>query len=350
MNNDKTERYNSVRIEWAPILNVYEYKILDVLLFYSNLTQANEGKGYLFHVRTIARQCNIPAGTVSKTLSTFPFIIKHGVNKAMSIEMDYNKCIEWIEGKLKRSKTTVSDKYIKTLTVSQGNGDCFPGKPISNSIKGTCTKPDVTFDNQPKNINNKAGFDCVSNNSIGSVPVPDNKDNSNIPVPSIRPAQQFNSGPAAYKKDTTVSRGNSDRYILSSDPMDIIPCELPKTIQNIPSAIRQKFICDEINSITSGNLCITSKGYIKDGYKSIAGIDETNKHILITADDEDFIINPRIQEMIRHFKEQKFMVFFYVGSKQSVSVVKKYKSLDNTNTKQEGKTYQCVIRKQIAGL
>src|SRR5262249_21311420 len=62
----------------------------DRLLYRSNLD------GYLFHVRTLARECNMNPSTVSRTLSRWPFLKRKGFTKGSTIEFDYQGCLNWI--------------------------------------------------------------------------------------------------------------------------------------------------------------------------------------------------------------------------------------------------------------
>jgi hypothetical protein len=120
------KRLNRVQLEWKQVLTSDEYCILDKLLFQSNLTDANEGKGFFFHVRTLSKELNISLGKVSQTLKQWPFIKKQGTTKGMTIQFLYDEFIKWI----------VHEKGMivhgSPVIVHVVNNDCSPGEPRSN--------------------------------------------------------------------------------------------------------------------------------------------------------------------------------------------------------------------------
>ena len=97
MNNDnKSKRHNRVQLEWAKVLNCYEYIILDYVLFRSNLTESNNNNGWEFHVRQIASETNVSKDTISRTFKKWPFIKKIGEGQFSKFIFDYNNCISYI--------------------------------------------------------------------------------------------------------------------------------------------------------------------------------------------------------------------------------------------------------------
>jgi hypothetical protein len=120
-----------------------EYMVLDKMLFQSNLTNANNGEGYQFHVRQLARELNIARSYLSDTLKRWTFIHKQGSTKAMVITLDYDEFMEWIEGLLYQYNNDCLTS--KTMIVRPGVKDCPPGRtmivrpgePISNREEST---------------------------------------------------------------------------------------------------------------------------------------------------------------------------------------------------------------------
>ena len=115
------KRLNRCRIEWKPFFTPAEYVLLDQILWRSNLKDANEGRGYIFHVRQLSKECNIARSVISKIIATWPFMLKKGHSKAMTIQMDYPAFLTWIV-------RPVDNKGI----VRPVDNDCPPGGPISN--------------------------------------------------------------------------------------------------------------------------------------------------------------------------------------------------------------------------
>jgi hypothetical protein len=58
------------------VLTPHEYVLLDKMLFQSNLTHANHGEGFKFHVRKLSAETGISEGKVSEIISGWPFVNK----------------------------------------------------------------------------------------------------------------------------------------------------------------------------------------------------------------------------------------------------------------------------------
>lgn len=124
------KRYNRVQIEWAEFLSPIEYMVLDKMLFQSNLTKANDGDGYHFHVRQLARELNLDDGYLSQVLKRWPFIHKQGKTKAMVIVLDYAEFTQWI------AALSTNDCCLTSADCCQEAAMiAAPGQPISNSKK-----------------------------------------------------------------------------------------------------------------------------------------------------------------------------------------------------------------------
>ncbi len=90
------KRYNRAQVEWMPILGAYGFCILDMMLFQSNLTKANDGIGWKFHIRQLAKDTGVSKSYISDVIKKWPFIIKTGTTKDMLIQLDYPKFQQWI--------------------------------------------------------------------------------------------------------------------------------------------------------------------------------------------------------------------------------------------------------------
>jgi len=133
------DRLNRCRIEWQKFLTAVEYVLLDKILFQSNLTEANKGQGFIFHVRTLEKECNIARSAISRTLDKWPFMVKKGTSKAMTIQMDYAQFESWI---VRMGDNNKSDGVIivphrdnKAVIVPVADNDCPSKEPRSKSIE-----------------------------------------------------------------------------------------------------------------------------------------------------------------------------------------------------------------------
>lgn|SRR5579859_1862603 len=124
MNGEK-KRLNRCRIEWMKRLTPHEYCLLDKLLFQSNLTQANNGKGFVFHVRQLSKETGMSLGMISNLLTGWnTFIKKSGSTRNMVISFDYERFEQWI---VHRMNNIVQDV----------NNDCSPHEPRSKKEEVT---------------------------------------------------------------------------------------------------------------------------------------------------------------------------------------------------------------------
>ena len=92
-----TKRLNRARIEWIQYFTPYEYVLLDKILFQSNLTHANNGQGFVFHIRQLSKETRIAKSVVSRAIDKWTFMVKRGHSKAMQIQLDYPLFLKWID-------------------------------------------------------------------------------------------------------------------------------------------------------------------------------------------------------------------------------------------------------------
>lgn len=118
----------------------------------------------------------------------------------------------------------------------------------------------------------------------------------------------------------------SPKYVLTDDPECIFDCALPAGTKNIPSEVRQRAIIKKLNFFMHAQFLLAGKDYRKDGY-SVAGIDEKEKWILITADDKYYLLNPRVQEMVRHFDSKSYCCVLWLSDTQQAHLLIKESKL-----------------------
>jgi hypothetical protein len=278
------ERRNRTRIEWMRFLAPSDYVLLDKMLFQSNLTHANNGQGFMFHVRTLARETGMATGKVSQICRKWPFIKKSGSTKGMTIQLDYAAFETWI--------------------VQQVNNDCSPHEPISKSKN--CTVPDGIV--HP-----------VNNNNSGQASI----DNC-FPVPSAA-VRVVNSAASTAGKIPIVHPVNnkkSARYVASDkEPMSL---PMPNSIKPGPSAARQSAIVKQLNMVGFNFSKDTPMGSQRDGFKFCA-IEDTDKIILVTADDIGYLQNPKVQSLCEHFRALQYSIILWTEQDQSIFNVVKEK-------------------------
>lgn len=61
----------------------------------------------------------------------------------------------------------------------------------------------------------------------------------------------------------------------------------------------------------------TAMGSERDGFK-FAAIDDTDKLVLVTADDKSYLNNAKVQALCRHFRGMKYRVMLWTESDQCV--------------------------------
>lgn len=313
MNNEvnKPERKNRTRIEWMDFLSPYEYVLLDKMLFQSYLTYANNGQGFEFHVRTLARMTGISEGKVSQTISKWPFVKKTGVRKGMKIQLDYPAFEIWI--------------------VQQVNNVCSPDEPRSSTKEYTVTVPKSfvqNMNNESPDKNNPSvarlepkEVSCVNSEASPSGPV----------VVGIINCEAFPAGSSNNPKPETstgsnnpivhpVNKNKSVRYVPDDEP--IMELRMPLKIQHGASAARQSEI---LKQMKEGGLNFKMDNVIgseRDGFKFCA-IEESEKYILITADEKSYVAKPKIQALCKHFNGLGYKVALWTEADQAIFAVEK---------------------------
>jgi hypothetical protein len=112
----------------------FEYTILDSILYRYHFKSANDGKGWAFHVRTLATECNVAIGTVSQILNTFPFIEKRGRTRNMMITFDEKAFTRWILGKAENKKR-LNGRFVQVV-----NNDCSQDEQIVHGMNNDCSR------------------------------------------------------------------------------------------------------------------------------------------------------------------------------------------------------------------
>lgn len=280
------KRMNRCRIEWMRVLTPHEYVLLDKMLFQSNLTYANEGQGFLFHVRKLAVETGMSLGIVSKTIQRWPFVRKEGVSKGMVIQLDYPAFEGWI--------------------VQRVNNDCSQGEP--RSISQNSTVPDETVHPLNETMVNGPSEARVEPQAIPVV-------NGAKPLPTAG-----RSGIVHQVNDK-----KSPRYIASDK--EPLPLAMPQSIKPGPSAARQGEIVRQLNAGGFSFVKDTAMGTERNGFK-FAAIDERDRIVLITADDKSFLNNPKTQALCRHFRGANFKVMLWTEKDHAIFNVVKEKQTE----------------------
>lgn len=287
MSNETQSRLRAYRcrIEWMRVLTPYEYVLLDKMLFQSNLTYANNGEGFKFHVRTLARETGMSLGKVSQTIRVWPFVKKHGSTKAMTIQMDYPAFEAWI--------------------VRRMNNDCSQGEPRSSTEDSTV--PDGIV--HPLNEGTK--------NGPSEARVEPEAQPQAIPVVNrAKPVATAGMNGIVHP----VNNKKSPRYVAGATKP--IPLPMPNRIKPGPSAARQAEILRQLNANGFSFVKDGAMGIERDGFK-FAAIDDTEKAILITADDKGYLSRSKVQAMCRHFEELKYHVLLWTKADQCIFNVEK---------------------------
>ena len=309
MNNEvnKPERMNRTRIEWMEFLSPYEYVLLDKMLFQSNLTYANKGQGFEFHVRTLARMTGISEGKVSQTISKWPFVKKTGFRKGMKIQLDYPAFAIWI--------------------VQQVNKVCSRDEPRSNTKEYTVTVTagfvhQMNNENPDKNNPSGARVEPKAVSCVNSEASP-----SGAVAVGIVNGEAF---PAGNQKTETstgssnpivhpVNKNKSVRYVPDNEP--IMELTMPLKIKPGVSAARQAEILKQLKMRAGLNLKMDNAiGTERDGFKFCA-IDENDKYILITAENKSYVALPKIQALCKHFTGLGYRVMLWTEEDQEVVAV-----------------------------
>lgn len=293
-NTKASERMKRCRVEWMRFLKPLEYVLLDRMLFQANLTHANEGQGFLFHVRKLAEQTGISQGMVSQIIGQWPFIKKQGKTKAMVIKLDYPAFESWI--------------------AHQTNNHCSPGEPRSSSEDSTVPGRIAHQVDDKKSTENAPSEARVEPQAIPVV-------NGAKPLPTA--------GRSGIVHQ--VNDNKSPRYIASDK--EPLPLSMPKSIKPGPSAARQGEIVRQLNAGGFSFVKDTAMGTERHGFKFTA-IDDTDRIVLITADDKAFLNNPKTQALCRHFRREKYKVMLWTEKHQAIfNVVKETQSEAEAPTK-----------------
>lgn len=89
-----------------------------------------------------------------------------------------------------------------------------------------------------------------------------------------------------------------------------------------PTAARQSAIVSHLNTVGFNFSKDDAMGSERDGFKFCA-IDETDKYILVTADDKEYLQNGKIQSLCEHFRAQQYTILLWTQKDQSIfNVVK----------------------------
>jgi hypothetical protein len=149
---EKTEKsifFNRCQIGWMKFLSPTEYMIIDYLLYRSNLSESNHGKGWRFRVRDIIKSTGLSSATVCKQLKTFPFVTREGENRNMNITFNKNLLIQW-------------DRFKnETVNVSKLKQDSIKNETVNVSKMKHRSK------NSTNNINSTVAYNSLKkNNSI----------------------------------------------------------------------------------------------------------------------------------------------------------------------------------------
>jgi hypothetical protein len=126
--NVETKRFNRAEVEWKQFFTPHEYVLLDQILFRGNLTFINEGKGYIFHVRTMAEESGISVGKCCRIIQGWSFMEKKGEGRSMEITLNYAAFFEWI-------KETIVHRVNNDRSCSEQKPLRSPGEPKRSIIK-----------------------------------------------------------------------------------------------------------------------------------------------------------------------------------------------------------------------
>lgn len=285
-----SKRMNRTRVEWMRFLSPFEYVLLDKMLFQSNLTEANNGAGFKFHVRTLARDTGVSAGLVSQICQRWPFVRKSGRTKAMTIQLDYPAFESWI--------------------VRQMNNDCSQGEPRSKRENSTVPNGIVEGMNNEDSIVNGPSGARSEPQAIGVLKSAASPTGGNTPIVHH------------------VNNKKSTRYVVSDKGP--LPLPMPAKMPCGPSAARQSEIVRQLNEGGFSFVKDAAMGSERDKFKFCA-VDDREKIILVTSDDKAYLNNPKIQDMCRHFKAVGYSIMLWTQADQSIFNVVSEKSSGHLN-------------------
>jgi len=113
-----------------------------------------------------------------------------------------------------------------------------------------------------------------------------------------------------------MDKDKSGRFIATNPTA----MKLPKQIKDIPSKIRQQAIVEKLNDGGFRFRINGKKCSEKDGYKFCA-YDCDMPAILITGDSTDYLDNPKIQSLCRHFDAKQCHILLWTSKDSSYFVV-----------------------------
>src|ERR1035437_10377118 len=177
LSNKSSKRLNRVQIEWKHVLTGNEYSLIDKLLFHSTLTDANEGKGFFFHVRTLSRDLNMSPKTIIKLFKQWPFIHKEGTNNNMTIQFLYNPFMEWIVQEMNNDCVPFD-----TITAKIMSDDCFPLVNDCFPLVNDCGKTEtmIVVKGKPRSIKEEVSLESKLERGCSVVIQPANADRKSV--------------------------------------------------------------------------------------------------------------------------------------------------------------------------
>jgi hypothetical protein len=288
-------RRNRTRVEWGRFLNPYEYVLLDKMLFQSYLTEANNGEGFKFHVRTLARETGISTGKVSNITRSWPFVTRRGSTKAMTIQFNYPAFESWIAHRM--------------------DNHCSSDEPRSSTQKDSTVPHGVHTLNKPTETNllEQEYKRFLQDASAGNCPSEARVEPSEATaIPVVNGAK-----PLPTEGQNPTVHPMNDKKAAPYFPVQIMPLEMPKNIKRGPSAARQTEVLNRVNRLGFSFVRDTVMGSERDGFKFFA-VDDDQKVILITADDTRYVNNPKIQSLCKHFAGLRYDVMLWTEQDQHI--------------------------------
>jgi hypothetical protein len=142
-------------VEWTIFFDPYEYVLLDRMIFRSHLNKANNGEGWKFHIRTLARETNMSSGKASSVVKGWNFVTKIGEGQDSHFVFEMDKFKGFLQAKMDayyaktdapKGSQSVQVVNIGVRAVNEGVQDankgclsseqgCLGGEPIKNTKK-----------------------------------------------------------------------------------------------------------------------------------------------------------------------------------------------------------------------
>ena len=142
-------------VEWTILFKPYENILLDRIIFRGNLTKANDGKGWKFHIRSLAKETNMSTGKTSELVKSWNFITKIGQGEKSYFVFSMNKFRVFLQTRIDTyySKIEASEAKQPVQVVNIGVQDMSKGvQDVSNkcsSGESECSE------NEPRKSNEK---------------------------------------------------------------------------------------------------------------------------------------------------------------------------------------------------